>query len=36
MRQMDGDALDRALSGDLAAEYGPKPAPAVDAPQLQE
>ncbi|TXS35727.1 phage portal protein [Streptomyces sp. OR43] len=36
MRQMDGDALDRAIGGDLAAEYGPKPTPALPAPQLRE
>jgi hypothetical protein len=33
-RGLNEDALDRAMSGDLAAEYGPKPAAAeqpVDA-----
>lgn len=35
MRQMDTDAMDRVIGPDLAAEYGPKPTPAVVDPQLQ-
>ena len=35
MRHMDSDALNRAMGGDLAAEYGPKPTPPVADPQPQ-
>lgn len=32
MRQMQAAALDRALGGDFAAQFGPKPDPAAPAP----
>jgi hypothetical protein len=31
-RQLNEDSLDRAMAGDLAAEYGPKPAEPAPAP----
>ncbi|MFD5111446.1 phage portal protein [Streptomyces sp. NPDC058391] len=35
MRQMDDDALDRAIGGDLAAGFGPKPTPPAVDPSLK-
>ncbi|MCP2311850.1 MULTISPECIES: hypothetical protein [Kitasatospora] len=30
MRRIQHDALDRAIGGDLAAGYGPRPPPSTD------